>query len=551
MKNRLFKCIALVLCTLLVITAFAGCAKNGNEPTEPKGSTKTTGDDEKVPENMNLTGMPIVKEPITLKIMVAKHVAQSDWSEMLVWKEYEKMTGVHVEWIEVPEQNQTLTEKRNLAVAGGDMPDAFFKCNFPAKDLQSYGEQEMFLKLNDMIDKYAPNFKKAIDEREDVAKGIQMVDGSIYSLPYIMNVLSPAITGKIFVNRKWLDKLEMDMPSTTEEFYNVLTAIKKTDLNGNGENDEIPLTSPAFNNVASSLRGAWGLGNTGNANGFIDAGAKDGKVRYWAADPNYKEQLMYMNKLFDDELLDEEIFQMNNNKLIGKAAQNQVGAFSAINNNAMGQQYQNDYEGLKAALIGPSGDQLWSPVNSRIWDMGAFVITNVNKHPEITMRWVDYFYSEEGIKLYFMGKEGITYEVGADGKIDYNDEINKNPDGLTYDQAIGKYLAWGGKGNPSMAIDEYFRGAAVLPIPLEAANRLKPYLPEEIWPVFSYTSEENEERAELEADLNGYVNEMTAQFVTGKKPFAEWDNYVNELKKMGLDDYLQICQTAYERYKGN
>jgi len=544
MRSKSLRKIALLLSATLVLTAFAGCSSKNKDvgSTEPKETTK-------ISDKMNLTGMPIVKEPVTLKIMAVKNAAQGSFEKMLVWNEYEKLSGVHVEWVEVP--GTSVVEKRNLAIASGDLPDVFFKCNFPSKDLQSYGEQGVFVKMNDLIDKYAPNAKKAIDEREDVKKGIKMVDGSIYSMPYIMNVLSPSITGKIFMNKKWLDTAGVKMPTTTEEFYNALMAIKKTDFNGNGKNDEIPLTSPAFNNVQSSLRGAWGLGNRGNANGFIDFDDKANKLRYWPSDVKYKEFLIYMNKLYKDGLLDQEIFMMDNTKIVAKAAQNLIGSFSAINNNAMGQKYQNDYKGLEVALKGPSGDQLWSPINSKIWDIGAFTITNANKYPDITMRWVDYFYSDEGIKLYFMGKEGVTFKVNAEGKYEYTDEINKNPKGLTYDQATGQYLAWGGNGNPSMAIDKYFLGAAVLPIPLEAANNLKPYLPKEVWPEFSYTSKENEKRIQLETDLSSYVDEMTAQFVTGKLAFTEWDNYVSKLKGMNLEEYLKICQGAYERYKKN
>ena len=251
MMSKTLKSVALLICASLVITTFAGCTSKSKEPVETKENIK-------ISDKMNMTGMPIVKEPVTLKIMVGKNAAQTNWDKMLVWREYEKLSGVHVEWIEVIQNS--IIEKRNLAIASGDLPDIFFKCNIPTKDLQSNGEQGIFVKLNDLINKFAPNFKKAITERNDVEKGIKTVDGSIYSLPYIMDVLSPAITGKTFMNKKWLDKLGMKVPSTTDEFYNILSAIKKNDLNGNGKNDEIPFTGPTFKMIMSTVRGAWGLG---------------------------------------------------------------------------------------------------------------------------------------------------------------------------------------------------------------------------------------------------------------------------------------------------
>ncbi len=522
MKRNLFKCAALTLSLAMAFPMFATASAPKLLP---------------------------VSKPVTLKMIVGKNAAQGPWDKMLVWTEYEKMTGVRINWVEVPEAN--LVERRNLSIASGDLPDAFFKCNIPAKDIQTYGEQGIFVKLNDLIGKDMPNFQKTLKDDPDVEKGIKTVDGSIYALPYIMNVLSPAITGKMFINKKWIDKLGVKMPTTTNELLSVLTAIKNGDANGNGKtDDEIPLTGPTYNMIASTLRGAWGLGNRGGSAGFLDYDEKLEKVRYWPSDAKYKDFLTYFNRLYKEGLLDQEIFTMNNPKLISKAALNQVGSFSAINHNAMGQQYQDDYEGLGVALKGPAGDQIWSPINSKIWDKGAFAITSKNKNVDVTMAWVDYFYSEEGVQLYFMGKEGVTYKV-INGKYDYVDSIYNNPNGLTYDQAFGQYLCWGGNGNPSIATEKYFLGAAMLPIPLKAANNLKPYLPKEIWPQFSYTSKENEKLVQYETDLNSYVNEMTASFITGKTPLTDWDTYISKLKAMKLEEYLKIVQTAYERYTKN
>jgi putative aldouronate transport system substrate-binding protein len=103
-----------------------------------------------VPEYLNLTGMPIVKKPITLKAFVTGSASMVDFNEMLIWQEYEKLTGIKIEWNVV---TQGAAEKRNLLLASNDLPDMFFKGSIPVLDIISYGEQGTFIKLNPLTPK--------------------------------------------------------------------------------------------------------------------------------------------------------------------------------------------------------------------------------------------------------------------------------------------------------------------------------------------------------------------------------------------------------------
>ena len=75
-----------------------------------------------------------------------------------------------------------------------------------------------------------------------------------------------------------------------------------------------------------------------------------------------------------------------------------------------------EYIGL-GALKGPHGDQLYSHVKVPMVHVGAFAITDKNPNPEATIRWMDYFYGDEGAQFYFMGKEGETFTKNADGQL--------------------------------------------------------------------------------------------------------------------------------------
>ncbi|MGI6536787.1 MAG: hypothetical protein ACOX22_00195, partial [Caldicoprobacterales bacterium] len=75
--------------------------------------------------------------------------------------------------------------------------------------------------------------------------------------------------------------------------------------------------------------------------------------------------------------------------------------------------------------------------------------------------------------------------------------------------------------------------------------------PESVWGEFTYTKEETERMATLKADIEPYIEEVEAKLITGEMSFDEWDNIQNNLKKMGLDEYIEIYNIAAKRFEGN
>src|SRR5699024_4887141 len=126
-------------------------------------------------------------------------------------------------------------------------------------------------------------------------------------------------------------------------------------------------------------------------------------------------------------------------------------------------------------------------------------------------------------------------------------------DELSLDQAVSEYLTWPGGGYPGIVKEKFFKGAEGMPSEIKASKVLEPDVIEEAWPWsgFNYTEEESDILSTSGTDIEKYVSEMRDKFITGDEPFSEWDNYVKTIEGMGLDKYLEIQQTAYERYKNN
>lgn len=518
---------------------------SGSSTTDTNTNTDTNG----IP-NFNVTGFPIVDEKITLTAMVNQTAVQPDWNEIMIWDHYEEMTNVHIQWDSVP--STSVAERRNLALATNDLPDLFYRTGISEADIAKYGPEGSFIDLNDLIDSYAPNFSKIMEDFDDVRKGVPMADGMIYAFPGLSNTLPVEINPNLYMNQAWLDAVGAKMPSTTDELYDVLVAFRDGDPNENGEADEIPWSASSLENVFRSLRGSWGLGNRGFSGGYWDIEPGTDELRFMPFSEAYKEMLQFVNKLYSEGLLDQEIFTMNLELILSKNESEQLGAFSFTNTASAANSNEEDFRGLEVALEGPHGDQLWAAARGHIAGKGGYIITEANEHPEVSVRWIDHFYSNEGAKLVYMGIEGVSYEEVSPGQFELLPEITENiPAGSSFDQVISQYVPYAGGGIPTMSNEQVFKGGEMQPIAYEAAMNMVPFLPDELWSAFSYTPEESAENAEVLADLGAFITQNQAEFIQGTKSFDEFDAFVEEARSMRFDVYEENVKAAYERYQSN
>src|SRR5699024_9988649 len=366
-------------------------------------------------DNVHKTGMPIVEDDISFEIFTPSNPNDADWDDMLVWAEYKDMTNIDIEWLEIAEES--LDERRNLAIGGEDLPDAFYAARFPPMDLLKYGERGVFNALNDLTDEYAPNLKKLMDEDPDTRESVTIPNGDIYAFPGVTDpdFLSMHIGARPWFNEKWLDELDMEVPETTDEFYAYLKAVKETDLIGDGSGDEIPYGANDIKGLIDWLSGAYGLSKQNDD--FIDLDPEGDGLRFVPTSDRYKEMLQFVNKLYNEELISQNIFSVNDETFHANGGQGLYGSTvwfdPAESFGPAGEAYTGG-----TALEGPYGDRFFSKCNL-IGRIDGLVITNENENPEAMTRWIDYFYSDEGARLQYMGVEGESYEETADGEFEY------------------------------------------------------------------------------------------------------------------------------------
>lgn len=497
-----------------------------------------------------LAEFPLTTTHEQLHIMVNNSSLQPDMSQVKMWQEYAQMTGVDIVWENIPAG--TATEKLNMAFASGELPDVFLKFAVSAANQIKFGSDEHYLvnlNENDMLKTYAPNFYAYMKAHPTVEAALTMPDGAIYSLPQIIESVPNKVAAKMFINKTWLDKLNLEMPKTTEELYNILVAFKNGDPNGNGQADEIPFSAPNFNYIYYSLIGAFGGGNRGVHDTVVDADPETGYPRILGATDAWKNMLMYCRKLYSEELLDNAIFTMKSAQYTANAAEDKYGVIVYTNFSNIPESISKNFVGLSEALEGPNGDKVWFPVRSDLHSIGNWVITSACKNVPLALQFVDYFYTEEGTMFYNYGQEGECHITKEDGGIDFVDAVYDSvAGGISFDAAVAPYVTCGGN-NPIIVMEKYFYGGESKPVPAAAAHAMEPYFPAEIWPIFTYTAEESDEASVIRTDINNYVNTMRASFVTGEESFDNWDAYVEQINTMGAARLCEIVNQAYQRSK--
>lgn len=527
---------ALGFSAAMAASVLAGCG--GQEGTEEAAAQKDL-------SYFNETGYPIVNEPIELNVMVAVGPMSGDFNEMPVFKDLEEKTGIKINFEQV--SPTAWAERKNLALASQDMPDIIIGGigGMSDSEVNKYSSQGIIVELNDYIDKYAPNFKKLLSEKPDLDAVIRNPEGKIYGLPFYQELISEEIPDNLFINKKWLDTLGLDVPTTTEEYYEVLKAFKTQDPNGNGIADEIPLSYRANQRLTGelSLFGSFGVLDN-DAHLMIE----DGKVLFSPALEGYKEGIEYMNRLYTEGLIDPEVFTQDQSQYIGKgqAEEEIVGSFIIFNDeNYVGiDRAYNDYTAL-LPLKGPDDDQLWNKYATG-YDTNAFIITKNNKYPEASIRWADEFFTEAVSMQAIQGEIGVNLEY-TDGKY----KIMDAPEGSSVNEIRSKicpasYIF----GMMTREMIDKIEYQPDMTRKLERCEQYDPFTPEEYLPVLRLSQADLEAMANIFTDLTNYVAEMKAKWVTGELDVNEtWDEYVTTLKNMGMDEYVKIYQNAYDAYK--
>ncbi|MDR6880812.1 extracellular solute-binding protein [Bacillus sp. 3255] len=466
--------------------------------------------------------------------------------EVEMYKELEKRTGVHADFSHPPQGNEK--EQFNLLIASKDLPDLmeYNWLAYPGGPEKAINDK-VIIKLNDLVDKFAPNLKKYLNDNPQVAKQVKTDSGTMYVIPSLGIGKVNTFSGPL-VRKDWLDELGLAVPETLDEWTKVLREFKSK--KGVAAPYTTYIDKADANKTNDFIAGAFGIGR----DFYLD----NGKVKYGPLEPAYKEYLQFLRSWYKEGLIDPD-FGANDKKTIdAKMTSGKSGAVFGFAGSSIGVYLKGGSEkdpkyDLAAAQypVLKKGDQP-SFVNKQVAYRpdGSVAVSASNKHPEEAVKWLDYMFSEEGHMLESFGVEGQTYKL-ENGYPKYTDLILKNPDKLAISLALTKFTR-ANYPSPGFVNDDRY---------LEQFYELKQQKESiQVWgkfennadkvkmPLVSATQEESEQLAKIMAEVRTYSDEMYTKFIMGAEPVENFDQYVNQMKKMNIEKAIQLQQAAVDRF---
>lgn len=472
-------------------------------------------------------------EPYTVTAFAFSNTGQ-ELDKSLFMQVMEKRTNIRWELATVSQAE--LVEKRGLSFNSGEYYDAYIKSGIDAVETFKYARQGIIIPLNDLIDKYMPNLKAALDAQNAWGE-ITSGDGNIYALPQLNlpELAAPAV----FINQPWLDAIGKSAPTTETELWDVLVAFRDNDPNGNGKKDEYAMYCPQ--GAVSMLMPVFGIAMDYNTMSMYDHAA--GRITYVPTSEEYKAFLSFMAKAYKEKLINQDCYTATWDDInaIG-LTQDAIGIMATYGpyQHVGGEKDENF-----PALL-PFNGAHSMPAGKGI-GYGGLVITDKCERPELLCAWADYLYSEEGAILGQLGVEGKTYTLDKEGKYHWAVDGEYGAD-ITTIRNTHTFFGW----YPAPLLKPKLFDAG-------QANEEEMYLytqrqkllgyAADPFPVLSWTADELKEKAVLVTAINTYVDEYQAQIVTGQLNLdASWDEYLNTLNSMGVKRVNDIDNAAYQRW---
>jgi putative aldouronate transport system substrate-binding protein len=555
---RMNRTIAVVVITMLVIVGifiWIGLAKETRPGIPNFGGKDVTIHDAGI--------FPIADRPIELEVFVGSSFSQEDLKNNWFTTYLEQKLGI--ELIFITANPTTLDDAENVMFASGDYSPVILGGSLTPDEQVKYGRRGILRPLNELIDKYGDRIQEVFQENPELEQSITALDGNLYALPSVNECIHCWYSQKLWINKTWLNQLNLDMPKTTDELYQVLRSFKLEDPNGNGVQDEIPL-SGAVNSWHTEITGflmSAFIYNTDTHYLYIE----DGEVGMAAIQPEWRDGLDYLHKLYSEDLIDPQVFTQSDQGLLDTATRevNQLGAVTAghIRMVFEGDEWSarhSEYEAVPP-LIGPSGYQAAGYFGS--FDRATFAITDKATDAEAAaaIRLADFLWTEEASVYNEWGPENKWWRKGQPGEFDEHGRPAKywlSPD---FSATASQNDVWAQLG--ILYRDRDLRESWAVPedsdsilgyehrLYQETLEKYEGKEPAEVYPDYIFMEQDDaEEVARLKETIHEYVRSNMVQFITGKKNTSvDWDDYVTGLKNLKLDRYVEIHQRAYNTYR--
>jgi len=492
----------------------------GGQPEEPVATGQIGGTD----------GLPLTEERVTVDYFMANHKTKPFTADDLTIAELQKRTNVHFNIISI---DSDYWDKYKIMLASNDLPDLVFTT---VADAKRYGMNGLFIPLDDLLEKHGNNILEAIRE-EGIEQDMRALDGKIYFFPKI-SLQQPE---PFMVRQDWLERYNLKHPETLEDIYQMLKTFKEQDPAGNGQT--IPYGSLMYNDPSICYLNAFYRAFTGDQDFML----KDNRIVWGPAQPGMGEAMKYLNRLYAEGLLDNEAPVLAKKQWEEQVSAGRVGmiVYASVRTDFFTEVLRRTNPEAKMVGIKPPlgiDGKRHIPPMPRFSPAFCMAITRDSVQAEMIVKFFNYAFSPEGRMIISYGVEGDTYEI-KDGKPVFTEKMYTQEDSSN----MFEKTAMGGRRIASWPYDEAMLQQYKGTLALEAINLSSPYF-DPPTPMMNFNQEELNVVESKYSDLQDKTSEFLLKFLVGELSVDNsWDEYIAELRRIGLEELEEAYNNAYSR----
>lgn len=315
--------------------------------------------------------------------------------------------GVDIQYTKVDELETTL----NMRMLSGDIPDII---RVPNRNyLVEYANEEYLLNLDEYAEQLADAF--AFTEGNAAAGKVDGVTYAIAGRPYGFRM------GYWYNVNAFNQAGITELPTTLEGYFDAVRTVMAADIDGNGVADTLGITGAGWNTLCQ-IFGAYGCTIPNVLS--LDA---EGQVVDTMLTENFYDALVYANGLWEEGLIDTEIFAINdtqvNDKGMTAAATTLYTQWPGIKKVAAWDGYlavdPNAQWEMVGPLTGPDGvtNYVGNHNDSGFTSLTAIDAELVDDETTLNaaLKVLNFFGTEEGLSLTTHGLEGIHWDYNEEG----------------------------------------------------------------------------------------------------------------------------------------
>jgi len=469
----------------------------------------------------------------------------ADYPNMI---EMENRTNVHIEYFHPSATDVVSTFP--LMIASQDYCDMIYYAGLYTGGGDKAIDDGVYIRLNELIDKYAPNYNAIRNYTDEARKMTITNSGNIWGFYSICKENMPGYMG-LNIRKDFLDRIGYEgRPKTINDWDSVLGQL----MDGIDSLEYALAIPPTGITQHSAFSSAWNVGS--------DWYQVNGKVKFGPAEPEFRNYVELMKSWYDKGYLRRDFYGVNpanyNNDVCWQEyGSGIVGATDGANSfGTMLYQFgmSADPNIFVVAVRQPvlnEGDETHIRFDQGVVNPGSFnaeqlAITTACKDPALLTSWIDYRYTFDGYMLIYYGIEGLSYKMTGDYHINITENVINNELGVMPLQALGTLYA---ASMLQASLSDYTNGWCFL----------DPVYPTEImvwaedkcdynYPKIDLTADAATEYSALYSDIDTYVKETIPKFIIGSLSMDKYDEFVDRLNTMGIDRCIELKQAALDQF---